>query len=206
MVSIPGPPPDPRRRISPAYVRLPAGSDLFRIYDPDSLHGPRNACQFRYVGPFARFDHHRGTGGRERRGIWYAGETLDCAVVEAFDIGIVSPGTKRLARPHFNREVLLLDLRGRNAMRAGIVAAVAASDHALSQPWSRWWWENPAVVGEIDGLYYPSAHNGEPAIALYERGRSALELPAGREAPLTDPLVLYEVRRIALEHSLLVEP
>ena len=60
--------------------------------------------------------------------------------------------------------------------------------------------------GEIDGLYYPSAHNGEPAIALYERGRDALELPAARDAPLTDPVVLSEVRRIALEHSLLVEP
>ena len=206
MVSITGPPPDPRRRLTPVLVRLPAGTDLFRIYDPAAPHGPRSALQFRWVGPFARFDHHRGTGRRERRGIWYAGETLDCAVVEAFDIGVIEPGTKRLARPRTTRELVLLDLRGRAAMRAGTVAAVAASDHALSQPWSRYWYEHPALVGEIDGLYYPSAHNGEPAIALYERARDALELTAGREAPLTDPVVLAEVRRIGLDHGLIVIP
>jgi hypothetical protein len=46
-----------------------------------SPHGPRNARTFRYNGPFARFDHHRGTGHRERRGIWYVGLTLDAAIV-----------------------------------------------------------------------------------------------------------------------------
>jgi hypothetical protein len=206
LVSIPGPPPDPRRRLNPAYRRLPTGTELFRIYDPSSPHGPPSALQFRYLGPFARFDHHRGTGSRERRGIWYAGLTLDVAVVEAFDIGLVSPGTKRLARLRTTRELELLSVVGRSAMRAGTVAAVAAADHTLSQPWSRWWWENPAIVGEIDGIYYPSAHNGEPAVALYERARAALELPAGQKAPLADPVVLAEIRTIALEHSLLVDP
>ena len=206
MVSIPGPPPDPRRRLNPVLLHLPVATDLFRIYDPKAPHGPRSALQFRYVGPFARFDHHRGTGKRERRGIWYAGLTLDCASVESFDIGIVQPGTKRLARMRTTRELLLLDLRRRAAMRAGTVAAVSAADHALSQPWSRFWWEHPELVGELDGLYYHSAHNGELAVALYERARNALELPLGQQAPLTDPVVLAELRRIALDHSLLVDP
>jgi hypothetical protein len=179
---------------------------VFRIYDPGAPHGPKTALQFRYVGPLARFDHHRATGRRERRGIWYGGLTLDCAVVEAFDVGVVEPGTKRLARVRTTRALLLLDLRGRAAMRAGTIAAIAAGDHSLSQPWSRYWYEHPDVFGELDGLYYPSAHNGEPAVALYERARAALELPAGREASLADPIILAEVRRIGLDHSLLVPP
>jgi hypothetical protein len=179
---------------------------LFRIYDPGAADGPSDARQFRYEGPFARFDHHRGTGRRERRGIWYAGLTLDVAVVEAFDIGLVEPGTKRLARLHTTRQLLLLDLFRRAAMRAGTVAAIAAGDHSLSQPWSRHFYENPDVYGLLDGLWYPSAHNGQPAVALYERARPALVLPRRQDGPLNDPGVLTAVRRIALEHSLIVLP
>jgi len=153
-----------------------------------------------------RFDHHRGTGRRERRGIWYAGLSLDVAVVEAFDVGVVEPVTERLARLRTTRDLLLLDLHGRAAMRAGTVAAISAGDHALAQAWSRYWYEHPETFGTLDGLYYPSAHNGQPAVALYERARPALTLPRGHEAPLTDPAVLTEVRRVALAHGLLVVP
>jgi hypothetical protein len=204
VVRIDPPPPSPRRLLRPVHRTLPSGTDLFRIYDPLSRHGPRDARQFRYVGPFARFDHHRGTGRRERRGIWYAGLTLDVAVVEAFDVGVVEPRGERLARLRTSRELLLLDLQGRAAMRSGTVAAISASDHSLAQAWSRYWYDESGVFGELDGLYYPSAHNGEPAVALYERGRTALELPRGQDAPLTDPDVLTEIRRIGLAHSLLV--
>jgi hypothetical protein len=206
VVRIDPPPPNPRRLLRPVHHILPSRTDLFRIYDPLARHGARNARQFRDVGPFARFYHHRGSGRRERRGIWYAGLTLDVAVVEAFDIGVVEPTTERLARLHTNRELLLLDLHGRSAMRAGTVAAISAADHALARAWSRYWYEHPEIFGELDGLHYPSAHNGEPAVALYERARPALALPRGREAPLTDPDVLTEVRRVALAHSLLVLP
>src|SRR6266536_4148763 len=113
MVRVALPPPDPRRRISPTHHTLPGGHDLFRIYDPEAPHGSRIGYAFRWHGPHARFDHHRGTGGRERRGIWYGGRTLSCAVVEAFDIGVVDLGTKHLARARVRRDLLLLDLRGR---------------------------------------------------------------------------------------------
>jgi RES domain len=206
MVRVVLPPPDVRRRVSPTPHMLAQGSDLFRIYDPEAPHGPRDGETFRWRGPYARFDHHRGTGARERRGIWYGGLTLSCAVVEAFDIGIVDPGTKRFARARATRDLLLLDLRGRGAMRAGTVAAISAGDHTLSQPWSRYFWEHPEIYGELDGLVYPSAHNGEPAIALYERGRDGIEVPPGHDAPLADPSVLAAVRRAALDHGLVVLP
>jgi len=46
----------------------------------------------------------------------------------------------------------------------------------------------------------------DPCVALYERARGGLELPAGRDAPLTDPVVLTEIRRIALAQGLLALP
>jgi RES domain len=206
MVRLALPPPESRRRISPTHHTLPAGSNLFRIHDPAALHGSRDGKTFRWRGPYARFDHHRGTGGRERRGIWYGGLTLSCAVVEAFDIGVVDPGTKRLARARATHDLLLLDLRGRAAMRAGTVAAISARDHSLSQPWSRYFWEHSEIYGELDGLFYLSAHNGQPAVALYERGRDGLEVPRGHDALLTDPAVLAAVRRAALDHGLVLLP
>jgi hypothetical protein len=203
VVRIAAPPPDARRRIRPVHHLLPAGTDLFRIYDPQAPHEART---FRWYGPYARFDHHRGSGRRERRGIWYTGLTLSCAVVEAFDVGVVEPGTKRLARVRSARDLLLLDLRGPAAMRAGTVAAISAADHSLSQRWSRYFWESQEIYGELDGLLYFSAHNGQPAVALYERSRDALELPRGHDAALTDPVVLAAVRRAALDHGLIVLP
>jgi RES domain len=179
MVRVALPPPDARRRISPNHHTLVAGTDLFQIYDPLPPHGPRDGSAFRWHGAFARFDHHRRAGARERRGIWYGGLTLSCAVVEAFDIGVVEPATKGLARGRVTRDLHLLDLRGRAAMRAGTVAAISAGDHSLSQPWSRYFSEHPEIYGEIDGLYYPLAHNGELAVALYERGRDGIDVPSG---------------------------
>jgi RES domain len=206
MVRVAPPPPDARRRISPTHHTIVAGADLFRIYDPASPNGPQDGRAFRWHGPFARFDHHRGTTARERRGIWYGGLTLSCAVVEAFDIGIVAPGTKRLARARATRDLLLLDLRGRAAMRSGTVVAISAGDHSLSQPWSRFFWEHPEIYGEIDGLYYPSAHSGELAVALYERSRNGIDVPPGHDAPLTDRAVLAAVRRVAIKHGLVMLP
>jgi len=91
-------------------------------------------------------------------------------------------------------------------MRSGTVAAISAGDHSLAQPWSRYFWEHPEIYGALDGLLYPSAHNGEPAVALYERARAGIEVPPGRDAPLTDPAVLAALRRVALDHRLVVLP
>jgi len=49
--------------------------------------------------------------------------------------------------------------------------------------WSRWWWEHPDDFGLIDGLVYPSAHNSEAEVVLYERARAALSLPRGTTRP-----------------------
>jgi hypothetical protein len=203
VVSIRVPPPDSRRTLSPEHVLVPEGTSLFRIFDPNSHYRP-GPLSFRYVGPRARFDHHEGNGSAEPRGIIYAGLTIDCAVVEAFDLGVVALGTKNLARILPTRELTLLDLRARSAMRAGTVAAIASADHGLSQLWARYIYENADIYGGVDGIFYASAHNGEDAVALFERADGALECPPDHDAPLIDPAVLTAVRRSALAHGLIV--
>jgi hypothetical protein len=198
------PPPDPRRRLNPVHVEVSAGTDLFRIYDPESSYRP-GPCTFRVRGPYARMDHHDGTGAEEPRGIWYGGLTLAGAIVEAFQAGVIEPGTSRLARARATRALDLLELRGRAAMRAGTVNAIGSADHRLSQAWSRHFYEDPnGIYGTIDGVHWASAVNGDRVVALYERAADALEVPAGHDVPLDDQAVLASVRRIARRHSLLI--
>lgn len=200
MVLIAAPP--PVRRPRPLHARLPAGSELYRIYNP-AKHDA-TALGFRFVGPLVRFDHH--VEGSTERGMYYAAPSLESCVVEVFgDLGVVSLDERRVAKPLLRRELLLLDLRGRGGMRAGTVAAIATADHHLSQQWSCYFYEHAETYGEIDGVVYANAHNGADAIALYERAQDALDCPLAREWRLDDPVIETEVRRIAHGNNLLVE-
>lgn len=44
----------------------------------------------------------------------------------------------------------------------------------MSQAWSRYFYENPALFGAIDGVVYGNAHNDEEAVVLFERASDAL--------------------------------
>ena len=150
-----------------------------------------------------RFDHH---DGAERRGIYYAAPSLESCVVEVFgDLGVVEFGTCRVARATLQRELVLLDLRRRGAMRAGTVAAVASGDHGRSQEWSRYFYEQRDIYESLDGLLYANAHNGADAVALYERAEDALVCPPENDWPLDDPVVETELRWIAHANNLIVD-
>jgi hypothetical protein len=191
-------PPPPTRPVAPVFLDLPAGERLVRIFDPTRRHA--TALTFRANGPRKRFDHHRGKGPEREpdddpaRAVYYAAwsadpaEALSSCLVEVFgDTGIVVLGDLAVALPTVMRSLRLLDLRGRGAMRAGTVAAIAKCEHRLSQPWSRYFYETEEVFGVLDGLIYRNAHNDEPAVVLYERARSALVCPADGVARLDDP-------------------
>jgi len=113
-------------------------------------------------------------------GILYAGFTLSCCLVECFgDIGVIDNQNRRLAFLQTTRPLLLLELRGRGAMPAGSVAALASTaDRHLSQDWSRYF---HATYPQIDGVIYRSAHNEEAAVALYERAEQ--DVHCEMEAP-----------------------
>jgi len=204
LVKIPLPP--PLITPNPVIQTLPHGTALYRLFDPAS-HGT-TATSFRYFGPRFRFDHHRFPQNEPAedsdRGVYYAGFTLSCCVVEVFgDTRLIECGDKRIAIVRLKREVKLLDLRGNGAMRAGSVAALGkVPDHSLSQAWSRYFYDTAEKYPTVDGLLWYNAHNDEEAIMLYERSKDALECPEGWHIRLDDRVLQGKLDHIANENGL----
>ena len=87
-------------------------------------------------------------------------------------------------------------------MRAGSAALGQAPDRALTQAWSRYFYEQPALYGPIDGLICHNAHNEEDALALYERATGGIACPAGNILRLDDPDLRPYLIDIALKHNI----
>lgn len=209
MVAV-APPPPARRPEAPLLRTLGIGTELVRIFDP-TAHGAA-ATSFRYYGPLHRFDH-LGVSARSprvdpARGVYYAAHDLSGCLVEVFgDDGFVETGELEVGLPVVRRELRLLDLRGKGAMRAGTVSALAkVPDRALTQGWSRYFYGDAGLYGEIDGLVYANAHNDEEAVLLYERARDALECPEERVLRLDDPALRPAILEASLDNGLLPPP
>ena len=195
---------------------------MVRIFDPSS-HGA-TATSFRFYGPLHRFDHHLGSSAVSsisagsssgagslpapdpHRGVYYAARTLSGCLVELFgDDRLIEPAGLQVALAVVRRELRLLDLRGSGAMRAGTMAAVTkVPDRALTQMWSRYFYEQTEVYGEVDGLIYAGAHNDEDVICLYERAADAFECPEERVIALDDPLLRPAMLEAAHDNDLQV--
>jgi hypothetical protein len=146
------------------------GQSLHRIYDPATFGA--TALGFRNAGPYVRFDHH--VAGK-KRGILYAAKTLAGSLVEiAGDRGVCSYAAHRYTSFAPTRDLMLLDLSAAGIRHAGMLAKVTSCDHAESQPWAGYCYDNEAIYGTIDGLYYPNAHNFDIAVALFERAKNAM--------------------------------
>jgi hypothetical protein len=155
---------------------------LHRLYDP-LPHGA-TATGFRTDGPYVRFDHHKKTA--PGRGILYAAEDLKGGLVEVFQAGGGIANTVRYCGLDVTRPLVLLDLRSDNASMAGANQNICSCAHRSSRPWSRLFYEEHRLYRpDLDGLIYPNSHNGQTAIALYERAMDAI----GKK-PLWD----YEIR------------
>ena len=205
MVLIASPPPS--KPPSPLYRTLNANSTLLRIFDPTRYS--TQALTFRYYGPLNRFDHQHFLSSGDRaedpkRGIYYAGLSLSCCLVEYFgDVGVVELQDQQICRVQLQRNLTLLDLRANGAMRAGSVAALAKiADRNLSQEWSRYFYEQTDQYGDIDGISYLNTHNDEEAIALYERAQSALVCPETQVLPLAHPSLRPGIQQASLQNHL----
>ena len=177
-------PPPPERPVNPAYLSLPIGERLLRIYSPSPSRWNNNPTSFRrWGGPTQRFDHHVDSEDKSR-GIHYSARTLEGCLVEVFaDDGFISTSDRRLGSVLLNRRLTLLDLRPEGAWQAGTVASICmGSCHQIAQKWSCHFYE---AYSHIDGLVYQNAHNGAVAYALYERAEGALKVEY--DIDLSDP-------------------
>ena len=176
--------PPPTRNISPHWFELKSGTTIQRIFDPNG-YGATAICQavsfrtrFRYYGPLSRFDHQQSQKPKlnEKRGIIYAGFNLSCCLIEIFgDDETIKIEQQQIAYITLKQSLKLLDLRNSGAWDAGSVAAMAVDGrHKLTQAWSRYFYENPNLYGDTEGLIFNNAHDGKPALALYERASSKL--------------------------------
>jgi RES domain len=199
--------PPPSKPPNPLHCTLTSGSFLLRIFDP-TAHTTQ-ALTFRTFGPINRFDHQHSPSQRSRaqdpdRGIYYAGFTLSCCLVECFgDSGVIALKDQKICRVQLTRDLVLLDLKDNGAMRAGSVAALAKiADRSLSQAWSRYFYEQTNLYGQIDGISFRNAHNDEEAIALYERAQSALVCTDTQILRLDHPSLRPAIQQAALENHL----
>lgn len=198
--------PPPLRYINPQIHTLKKNTQLRRIFDP-TRYGA-TAIGFRNFGAVSRFDHHRFVNDVDPdRSVIYAGFTLSCCIAEYFGDGtIINSQNVKLALIYLAEEVKLLDLRGEAAMKAGTVAAISGIiDRNITQKWSKYFYEHPELYGNVDGLIFSGAHNGEDAIALYERCQSKIDKSDVEEIELANPSLRRTLIRIASRQGLIIE-
>jgi hypothetical protein len=207
--------PPPLRNVNPKIVMLRANTKLRRIYDPTRYNAIceavsfRTAIGFRSYGPVSRFDHHSSGKALDdsQRRIIYAGFTLSCCIAEYFGDGeIVNVENIKLAIIYLSKELKLLDLRGTAAMAAGTVTAISAiTQREITQAWGRYFYEHLELYDLVDGLIFSGAHNGEDAIALYERAEAIISSSKVKEIDLKSETLRSTILKIADEHGLEVE-
>lgn len=203
-------PPPPRVAVKAVRFEIPAESYIVRVFDPTRYD--TQALTFRYFGPLARYDHHHldesasKTSVDKERGIYYAAFTLSSCLVEVFgDYRLIEVKEYAVASVKIVRDLQLLDLRGSAAMLNGSVAGLSSiPNRRLTQQWSRYFYEQSEIYGNIDGLIYSNAHNGEDALALYERARNGLSCGEEEVMRLDNRLLRGNIRAIAANNGLIV--
>lgn len=202
-------PPPPNREIAPQYYIIPAGTILKRIFDPTSYGA--TASGFRDNGPRSRFDHHNRVDGKladdPDRGIIYAGYTLSCCLVEIFgDEDLITIGQHELATIKLNRSIRVLDLRGEGCWNAGLNTTIANNDRrGLTQEWSKYFYETPEKYGNIEGIIFSSAKNGEDALVFYERAKIHITLAKISTQSMKDKNLRKEIHLAAKKLHLLIQ-
>jgi hypothetical protein len=144
----------------------------------------------------------RGNAVAQSRAILYCAPDIDTCVAEVFQ------ATRRIDRTRgspwlvvfgLREPVTILDLRGTFATTLGASTAIHSGPRSRVRPWARDLYE---AYPDLQGIHYGSSMNGHaPAIALNERGQSALApLPLFHRA-LNDDMLVDILQRVALRLS-----
>ncbi len=188
-------------RLEAAVKHLPAGTEFWRLYFRGGSH-PGRWDEFRSWGPAgtARFDHHLPPPHLQERAILYTALHGPTCVAEVFQDTRVVDRYRRepwLVGFELGDDIYLLDLTGTWPTAAGASMAMSSGPRPRAQRWSRAIYE---AYPHVQGIWYPSSmHSNRPAVALYERARSAVPTSPFFHRPLADPALLVPLRAIALE-------
>ena len=199
----------------PQHETVETQTALVRIFNPASRYKTQ-ASTYRYFGPLLRFDHHQPLTKEEvrkltlkgkedpERGITYWGYTLSCCLVELFgDPKIVEFKDYEVAIATLEQPLLLLDIRDKGAMAAGSVAALGSvADRLVSQAWSRYFYLETDIYQKVDGILYSNAHNGEKAVALYERSEPIILNAKIQTRPLKDRSIRHLIDAAVAENNM----
>ncbi|MEC4819745.1 MAG: RES family NAD+ phosphorylase [Scytonema sp. PMC 1069.18] len=204
---------------NPIFHILKPGKPIFRIYR--SEYYP-TALSFRAWGPLHRFDHQRGIpprlnyrpykcqpGNDPERRICYTAPTLSGCLVEVFgDTPEAAEITKeyQFAILSVKKDLKLLDIRDRGAMCAGANEATLAKTEkrALTQAWSRLFYDCKEKYTDVQGIIYRNAHNNEEAIVFYERGENYLSCEKKDVFSLGSPELRGHIIKAAKENNIRV--
>lgn len=202
MAKLPNPPAN-LARIPPDLIRLPAGTEIWRLYKRGGRH-PVMWSTFRTFGPLqtARFDHHLpdedGEPWLQDRGIYYAAVEISTCLAELFqDTRTIDRESEAVTLLGFELRLAvdLLNLTGTWPTQAGASMVLSSGPRSRSRLWSRAIYE---AYPDIQCLYYPSSmHANRPAIAFYERAASGFAVTPVVHRPLSDPALLADLDRSA---------
>ncbi len=179
----------------PTLRIVPAGSHLARIYFTEGV-AAGSWRHFRDFGPLgARFDHHLPSpdGGprQQERAILYCAVHVDTCVAEVFQMTRQIDRVRNapwLAVFELLRGVSLLDFTGAFTTRLGASTAINSESRKRARAWSQAVY---AAYPQSEGILYASSMNGHaPAVALYERARSAIPVAPLFDRSLTDDALL----------------
>ncbi|HEX2987793.1 MAG TPA: RES family NAD+ phosphorylase [Chloroflexota bacterium] len=186
-------------RVGPRIKRLPAGTELWRVYLFGGSHAGR-WNDFRPYGPVlsSRFDHHVPPPRPQDRAIMYAATEIATCLAEVFhgrkviDRWRCSPW---LVGFSLQRELVLHDLSSDWLGAAGVDGDLNSGSHSRGQRWSHAIHDS---YPEVQGLWYPSVrHPDRAAIALYERAKPSLPVAPFFHRALSDPVLLIPLKMAA---------
>ncbi len=184
--------------ITPEVMRLAAGTVIWRIYARSGRY-PSAWNMFRSFGPtMSRFDHHLPPPRRQRRRILY-GATLGATcfaeyfqTTRTIDRVLDAPW---LVSFELVRDLELLDLTGPWPTRARASMAINSGPRPRARLWSQTIY---AAYPGVEGLWYGSSMDGNrPAVALYERAKTALPAKPTFHRSLGDAALSTEVKNAA---------